>query len=335
MKKKSLIILSFSILLIMFNILSISAFAQNPIILKLSHPQPTTAKDHAASLYFKDLVEKNSNGRIKIDIYPASQLGKIAIQVEGVIGGTIEMGLHSLDHYANVYTDIQSLDFPFTFRSREQKRKLMSSLLFEEINEGLMNEKGVRILCSDLERGPYKVVLSNKPLFSIEDFENIKFRLPEIQSFFYAWKAIGVVPIQIVWKEVYLALRQGVVDALELPFSLIYPNKLYEVAPYVIVTKHLYQNSAFVINNQKYMSLPEDLREVVSDAAKKAGEYYTKLEAEAAMEDKAKLLSKGVVFIEIDIEPFFERVEPKLIQFSEEMGWSEGLVDKVLEFAKE
>ncbi|MHA2062496.1 MAG: TRAP transporter substrate-binding protein [Candidatus Sifarchaeia archaeon] len=308
--------------------------AQKPVTLKIAHLVSPKSGEQLACLYFKKLVEENSKGRIKIATYPAGQLGEMAVQVEGLISGSLEMGLHGLSHYGRTYKDLEALSTPFTFRSREQKKELINSQLFGEMIDGLLALNGVRILAANLERGPYKVVLSREPLFSIEDFKGKKFRIPELHTYMAAWKAIGVIPIVTAWAEVYLALKQNVVDAMELPFSHVYTNKLHEAGRYILVTEHLYQNSAIVMNNKRFMAFPKDLRMVLVDAAKKAGEYFTNIEAKHYKEYKAKILKAGGVMIEIDRGPFFKVVEPAFIQLETDSKWSKGLAKKILEYTR-
>jgi TRAP-type C4-dicarboxylate transport system substrate-binding protein len=133
----------------------------------------------------------------------------------------------------------------------------------------------------------------------------------------------------VAWGETYLALMQGVVDAMEGPFDTLLPMKFYEAAPNISMTDHLISASSVSINDKKFMSLPKNLQDILVASSKEAGELFSKLGVEAMDKDKKEMESKGAKFITVDRKPFIEKVAPLAKEMEDQGKWIKGLYQKI------
>jgi tripartite ATP-independent transporter DctP family solute receptor len=274
------------------------------------------------------LVDERSQGRLKIEVFPASQLGNAITQIEGAMMGTQDMFQGAAEWMGQFEKDYNILALGFGFRDQKHLQAFLNSPLNEQIKERLRKDRGVRIIAENWDRTP-RVLLSKKPVYAPKDLQGIKMRVPEIEMYLRVWKAMGTQPTQVAWGETYLALMQGVVDAMEGPFDTLLGMKFYEAAPNISLTNHLLTASSVCINDKKFQSLPKDLQNILLGAAKEAGDYFTKLGIESYDRDKKEMESKGAKFIVVDRNPFQEKMKP-LIQEMEEQGkWAKGLYQKI------
>ncbi len=274
-------------------------------------------------------AEKNSDGRLKIHVFPAAQLGNFISQMESVAMGTQAIVWGDLGWLGNFVKDYQIQIMPYAFRSQAHLDQFMDSELGLAIEKKL-EEKGYLLLSKHAYQLP-KVVVSTKPIFSLKDVEGIKMRLPEWPIAMKAWTALKTNVTIITWGEAYLALAQGVADAMECGFEFIYPAKFHEVAKYIIRTNHLFGSRGAIIGKNTFNDLPEDLQQILIDACLVGEKYYNELVEQARIEHTEKILKSGAVIIEVDTEPFKEMVLTIVDDLENEGFWSKGLFQKVQE----
>jgi len=307
---------------------SIGSAQAAPIVLRIGNIEAPTNPASSACERMAKLVEERSNGRLKIEFFPTSQLGNAITQIEGVMMGTQDMFQGAAEWMGQFEKDYNILALGFGFRDQKHLQEFFNSPLNARIKERLRKDRGVQIIAENWDRTP-RVLLSKKPVYSPKELQGIKMRVPEIEMYLRVWKAMGTQPTQVAWGETYLALMQGVVDAMEGPFDTLLGMKFYEAAPNISLTNHLLTASSVCINDKKFQSLPEDLQNILRGAAKEAGDYFTKLGIESYGRDKKEMESKGAKFIVVDRKPFQEKMKP-LIQEMEEQGkWSKGLYQRI------
>jgi len=299
-----------------------------PIVLKLGNIEAPTNPASLACERMAKLVEERSSGRLKIESFPASQLGNAITQIEGVMMGSQDMFQGAAEWMAQFEKDYNILALGFGFRDQKHLQAFFKSPLNTEIKERLRKDRGLRIIAENWDRTP-RVLLSKKPVYSPKDLQGIKMRVPEIEMYLKVWKAMGTQPTQVPWGETYLALLQGIVDAMEGPFDTLLGMKMYEAAPNISLTNHLLTASSVSINDKKFLSLPKDLQEILLGAAKDAGDYFTKLGIESYDRDKKEMESKGAKFIVVDRKPFQEKMKLLIKEMEDQGKWSKGLYEKI------
>jgi len=325
------------ILFLVFTLASVSLIgyaADEPTTLTIGTIFPEASPEGVSANYFAKKVAEDSEGRIKVDIFHASTLGGSVDQMENVIAGTQDMFLEGHEYYGHFVKGWNILGLFFLFRDREHLHKFMTSDTNRKFEQEFIDEWGVRVLSTDwnFDRGPYKVVVSKKPIKSIDDFQGVKIRAPDIPIYIRSLDALGGAVATINWGEVYLALSQGIVDAVECPIVNVPIMKFQEVANNVTFTKHLLQPASIVINEEKFQSFPEDLQQILINAANATGIVYTEEVLKGETKALKELKEAGVNFImqeEIDIEKWQAKISKVVPVLEEEGYWPKGLYEEV------
>jgi tripartite ATP-independent transporter DctP family solute receptor len=305
-----------------------AGYAQSPIVLKLGNIQAPTQSASLACERMAKLVFERSNGRLKIEFFPASQLGNAITQIEGVMMGTQDMFQDAAEWMSQFEKDYNILAMAFAFRDQSHLQAFFNSPLNVEIKERLRKDRGLRIIAENWNRAPRDLV-SKKPVNSPADLQGIKMRVPEIEMYLLVWKAMGTQPTQVAWGETYLALMQGLVDAMEGPFDTLLSMKFFEAAQNISMTHHLISASSVSINDAKFSKLPKDLQDILVASAKEAGDYFTQMGIESMTKDRKEMESKGAKFIEVDRKPFQAKVAPLVKELEDKGKWSPGLYQKI------
>lgn len=305
-----------------------AVYAQSPIVLKLGNIQAPTQSASLACERMAKLVFERSNGRLKIEFFPASQLGNAITQIEGVMMGTQDMFQDAAEWMSQFEKDYNILAMAFAFRDQNHLQAFFNSPLNVEIKERLRKDRGIRIIAENWNRAPRDLV-SKKPVNSPADLQGIKMRVPEIEMYLLVWKAMGTQPTQVAWGETYLALMQGLVDAMEGPFDTLLSMKFFEAAQNISMTHHLISASSVSINDATFSKLPKDLQDILVASAKEAGDYFTQMGIESMTKDRKEMESKGAKFIEVDRKPFQAKVAPLVKELEDKGKWSPGLYQKI------
>ena len=270
-----------------------------------------------------------SGGQLEIQVFPAAQLGNFISQMESLAMGTQAIVWGDLGWLGNFVKDYQIQIMPYAFRSQAHLDKFMDSPLALELEKQLEG-KGYLLLSKHAYQLP-KVTVSKKPIFTPADLKGIKMRLPEWPIAMKAWEALGTNVTIVSWGEVYLALAQGVADAMECGFEFIYPAKFQEVAKYITRTNHLYGCRGAIIGKVSYDKLPADMQQVLKEACLAGEKHYNELVEQARVEHTQKILASGAFIIEVDTTPFKEKVLPIVDTLESEGFWSKGFFKKVQE----
>jgi tripartite ATP-independent transporter DctP family solute receptor len=308
-----------------------TAFSAEQIAWKLGGVHAVTTPETKGLNYFADLIKEKSDGDFIINIYPAGQLGKKAVTlIENLMMGSIEMFGNVMDWNQHLVKDFGILAMPFTFKSLEGIKTFQQGEIYENMKKRIIEEKGVRIVSDNWYRLP-KVLLAKRPIKTLEDLQGLNIRMPSLKTYFETWKGLGAKPTTIAWSEAYLALKKGVVDGLDSPMGSIYGMKFYQAAPNIMLTYHLIAPFNLLVNEKKYQQLPDKYKNILIEAGKQAGDYYTKLVVNSFKVDKEKMIKSGCKFIEIDTAPFAKAAVPIAEKFEADGMWEKGLFKKITE----
>jgi len=302
-----------------------------PIKLSLGTINTSDSVDGQAAVKFKELVEKNSNGKLQVDIFHNSQLGPTMTQIEGTMLGTQDMILAGMELYEKWAPDLKILSVFYVFDNDEHFNKFFQSSIFANIQKQL-EENNIKWINQKFNwvTGPYRVLATTKPVEKLEDLQGMKLRMPEVETLQRSWKHLGAVPVTISWGETYLALKQNIVAGLEAPVSIIRPNKFPEVTKYITEVRTFPQRMGLAMNLQKLNSLPADLQTVLFNAADEAGEYYTSIVEKAAKDDlEAMKKEDNVQYFQPDLKPWKEKMKPFIYQLEQEGYLRKGLYDEI------
>jgi C4-dicarboxylate-binding protein DctP len=251
------------------------ATAQTPIVLKFSHVvAPDTPKGKGADK-FKELAEKYTNGKVKVEVYPNSQLYKDKEELEALQLGAVQMLAPSLAKFGPIGAkEFEVFDLPFILPNKDALRRVTDGPLGKKLFD-LLQPKGMTGLAY-WDNG-FKVMSANKPLRMPEDFRGLKMRIQSSKVLEAQMRALGAIPQVMAFSEVYQALQTGVVDGTENTPSNEYTQKMHEVQKYTMLSSHGYIGYAVIVNKKFWDGLPDDVRGQLDKAMKEATVYANQI----------------------------------------------------------
>lgn len=299
--------------------------------IRVAYLVPEGQSTHLAAEKMKEKLESESNGRLVVQLYPNGQLTPSDREaIEAIQLGNVEMTIPAVAALSGFNSKFMLFDLPFLFKDKETAYEVLDG----EIGQSLLDElsdQGIKGLAF-AENG-FRHITNNKgPINTPADLEGLKLRTMESPVQVEAFKAMGANASPFAFGELYTALQQGTYDAMENPISLIYTNKFYEVQDYLTLSGHFYAPTALLINNDFYESLPEDLQQLVDEAAKEYRTYQRKIASEQDAEWIEELKAEGMKVNELTGEQkeVFKKVSETVYdQFRNEIGGE--LIDQVLE----
>ena len=246
---------------------------------------------------FKELVEKNSDGRITVEIYPNGQVGGEREMVEAVQLGNLTMAAPSSSVVTAFSSGMYLWDLPFLFKNAEQAHTVLDGEVGQEV---LAQLESVGIKGLGYWENGFRHIMNNKqPITKLEDMKGIKFRTLESQQQIQMWNAAGANATPIAFTELYSALQQGTVDGAESPLALMYAQKFQEVQKYLTLSGHLYSPWPVLMNKEFFESLPADLQKVVEDAVAETRDFNRELSAADEQKSLELLTEAGMEYNEL------------------------------------
>ena len=269
--------------------------------LTLGHTNAEDDSWNTGALAFKEYVEKNSNGRIAVDVYPNSQLGSEVDMIQSILqqsGCDITFTGESMQTYE---PDLGMIGMPYLIQSDEQMDKVLQGDVGKEF-EGLMENAGMKVL-GYFTRGP-RYITSNKKIEKLADMNNLLIRTPQSPMTVAAFEATGAKPTPMALSEVFTSLQQGTIEAEENPLAMIQTQSFYEVQKYLIKTAHLRAWVYIAMGKAQFDALPEDLQKVVEDGGQYAQDAEHKVFLENEQKYEQELQDEGMEFVDVDQKEF-------------------------------
>jgi C4-dicarboxylate-binding protein DctP len=245
--------------------------ADDPIVIKFSHVvAPNTPKGLAADK-FKELAEKYTNGKVKVEVYPNSQLYKDKEELEALQLGAVQMLAPSNSKFGPIgVKEFEVFDLPYILPDLKTLRKVTDGPLGTKLLK-LLDAKGMTGLAY-WDNG-FKQMSANKKLVSPADYKGMKFRIQSSKVLEAQFRSLGSIPQVMAFSEVYQALQTGVVDGQENTWSNIYTQRMHEVQKYITNTNHGYIGYVVVVNKKFWDGIPADSRAQLDKAMKEATAY--------------------------------------------------------------
>jgi tripartite ATP-independent transporter DctP family solute receptor len=235
------------------------------VTLKLGHATFEAHPFHDTSVRFKEAVERISKGSVKIQIYPARQLGDVKELMEGVQFGTVDMTVNSTSALGALAPSTDAFQLPFVITSYKHFAQLSLAPETKAISAEIEKHG---IVALGLYDGGLRHFLSVKrPVEKIEDFKGLKTRVAPNRLFLDMWKAVGVNPTPMNYGEVYSALETGTLDAVEINLTSIESEKYYEVGKNVTLTAQYFWPSYLLVNKKTLDSLSPEQKDAIKKAA--------------------------------------------------------------------
>jgi tripartite ATP-independent transporter DctP family solute receptor len=297
---------------------------------RMGHVTQPTHSWHKTSLKFVELLEAKTQGRVKVTVYPAGQLGGDREMFEAIQLSTLDMGLISVAPMGSFTPTLNGMLLPFLFDNYDVVKKVMVSPQIRELLGSLeeVGVKGFAVMISD-----FRHFCNNKrPINKVEDLKGLKLRVVETPLYVDIFRTLGASVVALPYLELYSALKTGVIDGAELNHSSIGTMKLYEVLKYLSHTTFFFP-SAVVMNLKLYKGLPADIQKAIADAAWETIPYNLQIQIEEDRATEKLLREKGMAMNDIaDMAPFKKAVEPvyeKYMRQDKRVSWFVNEVQKM------
>lgn len=293
------------------------------IELKMGTKMPPESIEGQGFQKFADLVAEKTNNEVIVNVFPSEQLGDTATQVDNLALGTQDIYAEGLAYFKSYVPELGIESLPYIFTGRENYQEILESGYGELVAEKF-EDKGFVLLDPkrNFIRGPYRVMCSTFLIESLEDIQGLRMRSHDNAQYMAAYNELGANPLVIAWSETYLSLKQGTIDAMCSPISLVYDMSFTEVAPYVAIIDEYPQNVGFVMNKEKFDSLTEPQQKAVKEACVEAGKWATeKTLAEIDLLKEKMKEEHNAVFTEIDTNPFREKLIDFYVKLEEEQDF--------------
>ena len=269
----------------------VAATAQAPIVLKFSHVvAPNTPKGKGADK-FKELAEKYTNGKVKVEVYANSTLYKDKEELEALQLGAVQMLAPSNSKFGPIgVKDFEVFDLPYLLPNKAALRKVTDGPIGEAMLKKLESKGMVGLAYWD---NGFKEMSANKPLRMPEDYKGLKFRIQSSKVLEAQFRALGAIPQVMAFSEVYQALQTGVVDGQENTPSNMFTQKFHEVQKYTTLTNHGYIGYVVVVNKKFWDDLPADVRGQLEKAMAEATVYSNEISEKENVESLDDIKKSG------------------------------------------
>ncbi|MEE8561996.1 MAG: TRAP transporter substrate-binding protein [Alphaproteobacteria bacterium] len=267
--------------------LAVSVPAKAEITLKFGHVGAPGSLFQASADEYAKRVNSKLKGKVKINVFGSSQLGKDKTLLKKLLAGTVDFALPSTV-MSSVIDQFGLFEMPYLVKNRTHMGRIEQQLVWAKLAP-LVEKKGYKIIAI-WENGFRHITNNTRPIDKPSDLKNIKLRTPSGKWRVKMFKTYGANPSPLSFKEVFQALKTGVFDGQENPFAQIYSAKFNEVQKYLSLTGHVYTPAYVTVGKKKWARLPADVRRALQDIAKgtQAFVYKTAIAMEIDLLSKLK-----------------------------------------------
>ncbi|MEQ5774704.1 MULTISPECIES: TRAP transporter substrate-binding protein [unclassified Thalassospira] len=299
--------------------MSYNASAQE--VIKFAHVvAPNTPKGKAAD-YFKKRAEEILGDKVKVEIYPNSQLFDDDKVLPAILRGDVQFGAPSLAKFGKWTKKLGIYDLPFLFKDMDA----VSCFQDSDKGKGLFDSMASKGLTGvGYWHNGLKQLSANKPLREPADAKGLKFRIQSSDVLAAQFEAVGAVPQKMAFAETYSALQTGVVDGQENTWSNIYSQKFYEVQDYITESNHGLLDYMVVTSTKWWEGLDPEIRDGLTQAMQEATKYGNDLSADLTAQQRKEVLDSGetelVELSDAQFKDWQTAMKPVWTQFAGEIG---------------
>jgi len=259
---------------------------------------------YKAFVYFGEIIEERSKGRIKVEVYPSEQLAKEIEAIRLIQADVIDMTTtgSTLTNWFEIAT---FCELPYLMQDSVDMNRYINGPIGKLMEEEMIRKSGLRAM-GHFESG-LRHLTSNRPIRHPDDLNGLIVRTPNVPSFVTLWKSLGAKPTPMAFSEVFTSLQQGTIEAQENPLAMINTSGFSEVQKYLNLTGHVMSWVYPVVGEKQFQRLPDDLKEIFLQAAEDMQAYEHRLFLENEKKVKGELMEKGMEFIEVDRDAFEQK----------------------------
>jgi tripartite ATP-independent transporter DctP family solute receptor len=274
------------------------------VTLKLAHSYTETQPQHrCGAQVIADELEKADAG-VKVEIFPASQLGGDADRIASVVSGDIDMDIQGASALGAIYEPVAVLDAAYAFDDSDHLARYFDSDASDDLLQGFEDETGVHTLGA--WSAGMREFTANEPIRSPDDLDGLRMRFPNSPQFLMNAKALGADATEVAYEELFLALQQGTVDGQENPITNIVASSLADVQDYISLSNHQANSNLVIIGADAWGELSEDQQDALTEAVDAAEEQVPQCVSEDEEKTLAEWETSGDMEVvdDVDIDAF-------------------------------
>ena len=301
--------------------------AEKPLILRIGHVVTEDGGEHLGSLKLGELLDKKSNGMIKLQIFPNGQVGQNREMVESLQGGALDMALPALPGLGGFTQATRVFDLFYLFSNRTEAEKVLDGEVGQDVAKSV-ETAGIKII-SWWSQG-FRETTSNRAFKTPQELKGLKIRVMENPLHIEAWNTLGASAIPMAFSEVLTSLQQGVLDAQENPYQNIVNSGFDTVQKFVIETGHLYGPLPLVYSKVNWDKLTPEQQKIIQEAADETKIWQREKQEEINNSLKQAIIEKGKTQIielsDVEKDEFRKMLTPLYQKHAPQMG---GYVEKI------
>ena len=260
-------------------------------VMKVAHWFNEDHPQHKSLEKFKTLMEEKTNGAIKVELYPNSQLGSEDTYIDSVKQGTVQMGATGT-MIAKYLPKIYAAETPYLVSDWDTAKNVYTGDPAKILEKGFVEASGMKIAAITVNG--FREFSSNKKISSMADFKGQRIRVPNVPNYIKMVEALGATPITMSLTEVFTAMETDAVDGQDNPYPTVVTSSFYEVQKYELESRHMFSPMFWVMNDSWYNGLSDDEKKAVDESVKEASDYNWELSEDFDNESKATLKEKGM-----------------------------------------
>ncbi|SHJ27711.1 tripartite ATP-independent transporter solute receptor, DctP family [Geosporobacter subterraneus DSM 17957] len=283
--------------------------------------------------HFEEQVEKLSEGRIDVEVFPGGALGGSADIFNGVQDGSIEMCVNIYPPFAQFSDAFLLYNLPYLFSSKEAAFEFLDSDIAKNIAKSIENKGFKQLAVFD---GGFRNVSNNKgPVKNPNDLRGLKIRTLDNPIQIDYFKAYGANPTPLPYGDIYVGLQTKTIDGQENSFSNAASMKFNEVQKYFTDTKHAFDPAGMFINTGVFNSYPDDVKQIIEEAALSTQKFNRELAVELENQsiETIKKTSEIYYLTNEERQVFIDMSMPTYKNFEQKIG--KELMDSALAKIKE
>lgn len=301
--------------------------AEPEYVLKLGHAYAITDNQHVAAQMMADEVFEKTNGAVKIEIYPASQLGSTTELIEAVYNGYQDIGVDSLNTLESFVPLCNLEAYPFLFDNTDQLVAFLNSDLCDELLAEIGGDD--LILLGPQMRGA-RMLQATKAVRNLSDLRGLKIRTASMAILNYPWEVLGAANTNMAYNEIYTGLQQKTIDGQENPLQSSYSMGFQDIEKYVMKTYHVINFNAYFFNKKTFEALPSEYQAIIKEACENSAAWRTETELASDAEYLRLFEEAGLEIVEVeDLDKWKETLEEPL---AKEFPYLQEWVGRIREF---
>lgn len=248
---------------------------EDKLIIRFSHVTGEDTPKGLAANRFKELVEKRSNGKVEVQVFPNSTLLSDEEELEELKRGGVQIIAPAISKLSHIIPEVQYFDLPYIFNSQEEVWQAVEGPIGQEISQ-LLELEGYRLLA--VWDNSFKQITNNeKPIREPQDFKDLHFRIMDSRALAKQFEVVGAKSTVVPFHQLYTSLEKGQVQGEENTLSNIYNRKLYKTQKYITKSDHGYLGYLVLTNQEFWDPIPDDIKKMLEQTLQEVTEWERNL----------------------------------------------------------